>query len=503
MPRKSVAVLGLDAMPPSFMRRLVELGIMPNTGKILNKGFFSELLAVPPVTPPSWASIMTGVNPGKHGIMGFIKYDRKNWSQNLFTSLDLEFPRVHEMLSMRGLRSIVFNPMPDYPIIPVSKSTIVSNLFFTPEPKSWPSDAILEYFGESDPSKIVRSLDCNSVAEYIDVLNLYQEAIQKALKKDYSLLWITLNIPDIIFHRCPQILSGTLSGDARKVFSIVDKIIKNLEENHDYIVVVSDHGFAEYKYFISVNDILLENKLAKATREKKLSESGDFLLGKGILRDVKRPFTINVSPKLYSLIRSLGLAPVAKALLRLGSVLTGRRIKVTTNLRVDPHNSVAFMPDHYSFGVFVNDPLLKDEVKKTLRKYDEALKIYDPSEIYPGSYANRAPDIVVFPNFWKGYLNEGPNILGKTVLKGQYFSHHPIGVLAVSGDGIDRLTTKKPLPNYAVAQIILCLLKQPLPKGRDRINLVEKIFCTDLREANYLSRWKIMKKIRGMELRKS
>ncbi len=59
----SVVVLGFDALSPW----MVEL--MP----ILRSMEWRVLDSVVPLTPPSWASIMSGVNPGKHGVLSFYR----------------------------------------------------------------------------------------------------------------------------------------------------------------------------------------------------------------------------------------------------------------------------------------------------------------------------------------------------------------------------------------------------------------------------------------------
>ena len=47
---------------------------LSNINFIKEKGLYGTLdTGIPPSTPPSWTTLSTGVNPGKHGIYGFTK----------------------------------------------------------------------------------------------------------------------------------------------------------------------------------------------------------------------------------------------------------------------------------------------------------------------------------------------------------------------------------------------------------------------------------------------
>ena len=444
---KSLAVLGLDAMPWHYFNRIMESGAMPYAKALINKSFKTVLECIPPVTPPSWTSIMTGVNIGKHGIPGFFVYDRRTWSQKLISASDVKYPRIHEVLSMNGVKSIVFNPIPDYPLIPASNTIQVSNLFFTPKPVSYPQDAYSEFFGSENPKDYTNDLTCGVVEEDVRVLQVYEEAIEKAINKPHTFLWVALNIPDLLFHRCPKILEkGGVSKAEFRVFSALDRVVKVLRENHSSLIVVSDHGFRQYKYLISVNDILIKHKLATSTTERKVREVGDYNIEKG-LTNIKPPKRVAVPPTLYSLVRRLHLSRLARSLILLTSELLGRRIEVKTSRFVDPDNSKAFLPDHYTFGIYLKNPSLKEEVKELLRKYDRVLSTYEPEELFGGPYLSLLPDLIVLPDFSKGYWLAGSQLTGAPVLNAWLSAHHPEGILAVSSDADLPEETPEKLPN--------------------------------------------------------
>lgn len=501
---KSLSVLGLDGMSWSYLTKLINNGVMPYTSKLIQKSFTAELTCIPPVTPPSWTSIMTGVNPGKHGIFGFFYYDRTTWEQRLYTTFDLEHPRVHEMLSMNGLKSIVFNPMPDYPLLKVRNTEAISNLFFTPKVVSQPEGIHREYFGNNDPGKIVKSASCKVLSECQKLLEIYFEAIVKALKKRYALLWVNLNIPDIIFHRCSKILRGSeVLTEERKLFELLDKFVEELDKNTDSLMIVSDHGFARYSKIVSINDILIKHGYAKSTSIRKTREIGEYRLDEGMVNvsDVKQ---IRIPPLVYSVIKRLKFGNLARKLLSVYSKITRKKVTVATSRWVDVDASVAFLPDHYAFGVYVKDERYIEEILKVLKSYEQ-IDVYPSDEIYHGPFINRAPDVVVLPRFDLGYWIHGNNITGLVAASGEYYAHHPSGILVIRDEGLMRIKDQngmKTVPNYVVGWLALHILNQPLPKSRDHYWPLEKRLYREPSEMSYLAGWRVLSKMRRLGRRK-
>ena len=75
MARKSrVILLGWDGATWDLILPWVEEGKLPGIGRMMEQGTWGTLLStIPPISPAAWTTIFTGVNPGKHGIFGFVK----------------------------------------------------------------------------------------------------------------------------------------------------------------------------------------------------------------------------------------------------------------------------------------------------------------------------------------------------------------------------------------------------------------------------------------------
>ena len=59
-------------MPFGMIREFAETGVMPNTAELISQGIFKKMRSsVPEISCVAWSSLITGKNPGWHGIFGF------------------------------------------------------------------------------------------------------------------------------------------------------------------------------------------------------------------------------------------------------------------------------------------------------------------------------------------------------------------------------------------------------------------------------------------------
>ena len=69
-------VLGFDGMDYRVTRELMANGRMPNFSRLAAAGAFSPLrTSIPPQSPVAWSSVITGLDPGSHGIFDFVHRD--------------------------------------------------------------------------------------------------------------------------------------------------------------------------------------------------------------------------------------------------------------------------------------------------------------------------------------------------------------------------------------------------------------------------------------------
>ncbi len=84
---KKILILGFDGMDPVLLENYMEEGLMPNFKRLADEGDFKPLTtSMPPQSPVAWSNLITGMNPGGHGIFDFIARDPKNYLPYLSTS---------------------------------------------------------------------------------------------------------------------------------------------------------------------------------------------------------------------------------------------------------------------------------------------------------------------------------------------------------------------------------------------------------------------------------
>lgn len=506
-----IGVIGLDGMSRRYLLKLVNMGYMPYTKHLLNRSRINvDLAAYPPVTPASWPTIMTGVNPAKHGIYDFIHYDKSRREVHIMDSLYLEHPRIHEMLSYIGMKSVMINPVPSYPVIPVKNTIIFSLEFFTPRPIIYPSNKGEKY------KKYVKNISMKhgafeeTVISSLKNTEKYIELTEKIFaEEDFHLFWINLHYPDIILHAADNsglynIFEESYSSEGR-LWSKIDKLIKFVGENTDNLVMVSDHGFAIYHKNILLNDLLYNYGFIKASKYglmnkvRGMREKAQLKKINLPLEEVKdlRIMDLRVARTIYynKILRRL-LKPFVKIPLKLYRKITGKRVRIV--LSDISEDSIAFGLTRSSFyGIYVNKKDYIDDIVKKISSFEGISRVVKKEELFNGPYIDRLPDIYVLPDFDKGYRISVSHLYGKLLVEKKALDHHPMGIF-VMRDYMGRNDGDRVLPNSIVAPLIMSYLDLPLPISIDNKDLLTELIGngSKIKFTNkYLALWKTAKKV--------
>ncbi len=487
MTKTKVAVIGLDGCSPRYLEKIINHGFVPTIRSIVEKHGYYKLYAFPPCTPPSWSSIMTGVNPGKHGIFGFQHYDKQEKRVYLTNTMHLEHPRVHEMLGLNGIPSIVINPIPSYPLIPVKNTIQISHMFFTPRLTWYPSE--IGKYAKLLEEHNYRSKTRDELLERASsILDKYVELVENLTEKlEWQLFWINLHYPDTILHHFdeewvfekPYYLEG-------KIFGKIDHIVKILSEQSDYTILVSDHGFAHYYKIINVNSYLYSKGYTrKAVGDRGLREFWEH-------RQTEDYFAVR-NKMILKLANTRIIGKLMGRVKRISEKILGKKIKVT-EYNVDTIRSKAFLLSTYSHGVIVNDITVKDHVARELRMLEGIRYVVPSSKMFNGYYVDRAPDLLVIPDYDRGY-SLGKNKISYIVIRRREINnHHPIGIFIINTNDHEHMKDMI-IPNYAVTNIIMLLLNQQPSYQADGLRMAEKITGKKIYKLKNYNAWNILKKI--------
>ncbi len=259
-----VVIVGLDGASPHLISKMIEEGFLPSLSRVIRDGYWGSIMAsIPDVTPPSWTSMVTGVDPSKHGIFDFFKFEGGRLKR-IVTSNDRKFPALWDTLSRTGKRVIVVNVPVTYPPRPV-KGILISDML-TPEGATnivYPdflSAAIkakgyevgIRWTGGDGVSKKVSSKELASYAtRRFEVFNW----LISEFPWDFSM--VVFNETDFAQHLFPDSEEKLI-----EVYSEIDRglgnLINKIDLSNTTLLVVSDHGFRPARRAFRVNDWLMQ-----------------------------------------------------------------------------------------------------------------------------------------------------------------------------------------------------------------------------------------------------
>ena len=120
-------IFGADGLAFRIIHPLIERGDMPNFKKLREQGCEAVLESkYPPLTPPAWTSLSTGLKPARHGVYDFWTYEEQPEKGKA--------PKAHVQSQRKGGKAI-WNILSEY-----GKQVLVINV-----PVTYPPETINGY----------------------------------------------------------------------------------------------------------------------------------------------------------------------------------------------------------------------------------------------------------------------------------------------------------------------------------------------------------------------
>ena len=506
MGRKArVVFVGLDAMSWEVAERLSSLSIMPTLLRIAKTGCRAVMHSIPPSTPPGWTTLTTGVNPGKHGLFDFTSLIKVNgkFSTRLNDARDIHYPRLHEMLSMRGRKSVIIDLPPSYPPPKPFNGILVSDWlsprrFVLPKKFSWLKELLVEKPLHLTGEEFIKGVEASATSK-IEVAKELFEIVP------WDFFFILFGETDWLFHRAlERIMVG--KSYVVKTFKHIDRflywLVKNRPDNC-MIVVASDHGIQNARWMIKPNVILMKMGVLKVRYGHSGEGPKEFVeilhsQRKSIASDSK---VLRVPGFLLELATKPGLSRIARLIF--SKLARGKRL-ATTRI-IDTARSLAFMPTDYSFGIYVNETLVRPDVlsQRILRTLKRLNTFYRSqlfailslrNEVYHGPFVRRAPHIVLVPS---DNFSLGKTLFGDEPVESLNTVVHSIeAMLLLIGDGVASGVDLGKVSMCDVAPTILHYLGMEVPYDTDgRVLTMALDGATKPRFTYYKLRWKLARRM--------
>lgn len=486
MSQRSV-VIGLDGVTWRVIEPLIAKGHMPRLAALRERGSWGVLEStVPTYTPPAWTSAITGVNPGRHGIYGFIEGHAQYERRELVHSGRIEAPTIWEMARAQGLRAGIYNVPLTYPPRELD-GWMVSGMMtpgwgerqrgFTSWDKGsadlearilkWVPDYAVDM--SADWERDWR--DASLAERALDILQQRYTVLARLIELDPpDLLFMVLETPDRLQHVYYRYLDPAdslydteagrrLRPQVIRCYEAMDRIVGLLD---DYAadggaIVCSDHGFTAWESSVHTNTLLQQWGYLKLKAGARLMQTS----------------------------AARKAVPLAKRVL---PARVAREAKNRTFAAVDWGKTRAFASPIPQQGVFINlkgrerlgvvDPGELRGLKEKIKRNFEELRgpdgrpvtdrVHLSEEVFKGDALDGAPDLLPVMRDHRFELDD-------ELFHKQPFTdyshlprgvHHPDGIVVVRGPGVKRSSNLRG-SIMDVTPTMLYLGDAAIPEGLD------------------------------------
>lgn len=386
-------VLGLDGSPLPLLRRLMQSGDMPNLARIFETGSAVQMnSSLPDVSAVAWTSIITGMNPAKHGIYGFVDRRPGTKSIEVMTASHVKAKTLWQLASDAGKRAVSINVPLSFP--PQRINGIVVSDFLAPslDRAVYPTDLLpvlqsLGYRIDTDPAVARESLEA-----FLDDFRLTAAKRADAVlhfmnQETWDLFMVVFMETDRLHHFLWQYMAeddatyGPKFVDAyRQIDGLVGRIVGQLSDE-DRLIILSDHGFTTLKKEVYLNVWLEQEGFLAFDQPSRKSLDSVSAKSRAFSLDPGRVY-VNLEGR-----EAGGTVPERE----LGSVI--EELAERLSRLSDPESG---------------DPMIQH--------------VYRADDIYHGPHRDRAPDLLVMPH--DGYDIKGTFESNELTGKGKLVGMH-------------------------------------------------------------------------------
>lgn len=481
-----LTVIGLDSATFDVIDPLLAEGELPNLARLFATGSRGVLRSTThPLTPQAWATMVTGVNAGRHGLCDFTERDESGYRLRVVNGSRRRAPAVWDYLTAAGRRCGLVNIPFTCPAPAVDGFAVAGfDASIQEEGMTYPPDLLEELRARFGPLVLDHKFPLDGSGE-VDIDLVRRACDQKvelslwlSERFEPELLFVVFMAADHIHHLCwPEWERWGAASRVADVYRALDRAVGALVEAADDgdVMVVSDHGAGALEGVINLNAWLAESGYLTYSHRAAALREGE--LGRRLLHNV-----FELRRRLPRRLRSAGRKRLPKTRERLYEL---RRYSI-----VDWRRTQAF-----AYGTFGNvvlnvhgreaegavDPADYERVRDEIAEKALDLRAADGSRIVAAVHRREdlfdGPELEVLPDLvlefeeyrWLGKGNlrsRTPTIRDEIAIAGSrqpyVGSHRHEGIVALAGPsaGSDR-----PLLGQIqdVAPTILYLLGEPVP----------------------------------------
>ncbi|HXG95457.1 MAG TPA: alkaline phosphatase family protein [Blastocatellia bacterium] len=271
---KRAVLIGLDGTPCTLVQRFIADGTMPNFAELARRGTLLQMdTSIPDISSVAWSSFMTGANPGRHGIYGFIDLQPASYKIYFPNSRHVKSETVWSVANSAGRRAIIINVPSTYPAQPLDGILVAGFVAVDLNKATYPQELVprlraMDYRIDVDARKVQQSHD----ALMDDVLVTLDRRVKLLLELFDSERWDLFIGVITETDRLQHFFMDAIEDESHKYHSAfrdfyrqVDSFLGQIAERlkDETLLIMSDHGFTPIKQQVYLNRWLVDNGYLK------------------------------------------------------------------------------------------------------------------------------------------------------------------------------------------------------------------------------------------------
>jgi len=267
---RRAVLIGLDGTPCTLVEQFIKDGTMPNMAKLCANGSLLQMdTSIPDISSVAWTSFMTGANPGRHGIYGFLDVQPNSYKIYFPNSRHIKSETLWAVANRAGKRAIVINVPSTYPAQPLDGILIAGFVAVDINKATYPASLVprlqaMDYRIDVDARKVQQSHD----ALMDDVLTTLDRRVKLLLelydKEPWDLFVGVVTETDRLQHFFMDAIADPAHkyhSAFRDFYQRIDAFLGQIAERlkDETMLIMSDHGFTPIKQQVYLNRWLVDH----------------------------------------------------------------------------------------------------------------------------------------------------------------------------------------------------------------------------------------------------
>ena len=281
-----MVVIAIDGLPYSFFPKIDNLNLSPFLADLHQRKLIHPMTTtLPPVSSVAWASFLTGVSPGEHGITGFVDREPNGYAPYVPTASNLNATTLYQHLSRKGLRICSLGVPATFPPEPINGVIVSGFLAPSLERAVNPKEEFnylksIKYQIDIDAWS-ARKSDESLIEQLPKTLSARLKAARHYISREpWDLFVLHILETDRLHHfMWRQMEEGeTPAIDLfSTVYNMIDAFLVEISKSlspDTALIILSDHGFSRLKKDVYLNKWLRDEGFLKLTDPNTTNLSG-------------------------------------------------------------------------------------------------------------------------------------------------------------------------------------------------------------------------------------